>query len=93
MTETWRAALQLAPSMLHPATYIRFQAFRKGVMRRQACLAHDRSDVIYGSRLMKRFFGKQPEVVEVATMKGGGHWMEIRTYGPQGRRARVGEAS
>lgn len=78
--------------MLHPATYIRFQAFRKGVMRRQA-FWRTIAIFIYGSRLMKRFFGKQPEVVEVATMKGGGHWMEIRTYGPQSRRARRREAS
>ena len=81
-----------APSMLHPATFIRIQAFRKGVMRRQA-FWRTIAVVLYGSRLMKRLFGRQPQVVEVATMKGGGHWMEIRTYGPQGRRGRRREAS
>ena len=49
--------------------------------------------IIYGRRLMKHFFGRKPEVLEVAKMKGGGHWMEIRTIGPQGRRARGREAS
>ena len=28
------------------------------------------------------------EIIEVATMKGGNHWMEIRTIAPQSRRAR-----
>ena len=72
--------------MLHPATYIRIQAFRKGVMRRQA-FWRTIALIIYGRRLTKRLFGRQPQVVDVSTMKGGGHWMEIRTYSPQARRA------
>ena len=75
----------IAP-MLHPATYIRIQAFRKGVMRRQA-FWRTIALIIYGRRLTKRLFGRQPQVVDVSTMKGGGHWMEIRTYDPQARRA------
>ena len=78
-------------TMLHPATLIRVQAFRKGVMRQNA-FWRTIAMVIYGRRLLKRLFGHEPKVVEVSTLKGGGHWMEIRTYGPEARRARRRDA-
>jgi hypothetical protein len=75
------------PTMLHPVALIRVQAFRKGVMRRNA-FWRTIAVMIYGRRLLKRLFGNEPKVVDVSTMKGGGHVMEIRTYGPEARRAR-----
>jgi hypothetical protein len=75
------------PTMLHPAALIRVQAFRKGVMKRNP-FWRTIALMIYGRRIMKRLFGREPTVVEVSTMKGGGHAMEIRTYAPDDRRAR-----
>ena len=73
--------------MMRPTMIIRAQAFRKGLFgssRFWRTIAYG----IIGKRLLKRYFGRAPEMIEVAAMKGGNHWMEIRTYSPQSRRAR-----
>ena len=43
---------------------------------------------IIGKRVLKRYFGREPEIIDVSRMKGDNHWMEIRTYDRQSRRAR-----
>jgi hypothetical protein len=66
---------------------IRAQAFRKGIFgssRFWRTIAY----AIIGKRVLKRYFGREPEIIEVSTMKGGNHWMDIRTYDQQSRRAR-----
>lgn len=78
--------------MMRPAMVIRAQAFRKGIFG-SSRLWRTVAIMIIGKRVMKRLFGHAPEIVEVSTLKGGGHWMEIRTYGPEARRARRREAS
>lgn len=73
--------------MMRPAMIIRAQAFSKGLFgssRFWRTIAY----AIIGRRLIKRFFGREPQVVELSTFKGAGHWMEIQTYAPQSRRAR-----
>ena len=73
--------------MMRPTMVIRAQAFRKGLFgpsRFWRTIAYG----IIGKRLIKRYFGREPEIIEVARLKGGSHWMEIRTYDPQSRRAR-----
>jgi hypothetical protein len=73
--------------MLRPTMVIRAQAFRKGIFG-SSRFWRTVAVMIIGKRLLKRNFGRSPQIVEVATMKGGGHWMEIRTYEPETRRAR-----
>jgi hypothetical protein len=82
----------LLPPLLRPGALIRAQAFRKGLLGNNA-FWRAIAMVMLGRRVMKRLFGHAPEVVEVTTMKGGGHVMEIRTYGPETRRARRRAAS
>ena len=78
--------------MMRPTMVIRAQAFRKGIFGSNR-FWRTIAMVIIGKRVMKRYFGREPEIIEVSTLKGGGHWMEIRTYGPEARRARRREAS
>ena len=73
--------------MMRPTMVIRAQAFRKGIFG-SSRLWRSVAIAIIGKRVLKRYFGREPQVVEVSTLKGGGHWMEIRTYGPESRRAR-----
>jgi hypothetical protein len=44
--------------------------------------------MIIGKRMLKHYFGREPEIIDVSTLKGGGHWMQIRTYGSEARRTR-----
>jgi hypothetical protein len=78
--------------MMRPTAVIRAQAFRKGLLGKNV-FWRTIAMVLIGKRIVKRLFGREPEIIDVSTMKGGGHWMEIRTYGPEARRARRREAS
>ena len=73
--------------MMRPTMVIRAQAFRKGLFGSSTFWRTIAYGII-GKRLLKRYFGREPEIIEVATMKGGNHWMEVRTIAPQSRRAR-----
>jgi len=73
--------------MMRPTMVIRAQAFRKGLFgpsRFWKTVAY----MIIGKRVLKKYLGREPEIVDVSTMKGGEHWMEIRTITPVSRRAR-----
>ena len=73
--------------MMRPTMVIRAQAFRKGLFgsnRFWRTVAYG----IIGKRVLKRYLGRQPEIIDVSQMKGGDHWMEISTFDPQSRRAR-----
>jgi hypothetical protein len=43
---------------------------------------------MFGTRALRRAFGKHPEVLEIATMKGPGHIMQIETFPRLSRRQR-----
>ena len=73
--------------MMRPTMVIRAQAFRKGLFG-SSRIWRAVAFAIIGKRVVKRYFGREPEIIEVATLKGGNHWMQIRTYDPQSRRAR-----
>lgn len=73
--------------MMRPTMVIRAQAFRKGLFgpsRFWRMIAYG----IIGKRVVKKYFGRQPEIIQITRMKGGNHWMDIRTIAPQSRRAR-----
>ena len=78
--------------MMRPTMVIRAQAFSKGILGSNR-LWRTVAVLIIGKRVLKRYFGREPQVVEVSTLKGGGHWMEIRTFGPEAKRARRRTAS
>jgi len=78
--------------MMRPALMIRAQAFRKGLLGGSS-FWRAVAMLLIGKRLLKRLFGRAPEIIDVSTMKGGGHVMEIRTYPPEARRARRRAAS
>ena len=73
--------------MLRPTMVIRAQAFRKGIFG-SSSFWRVIAVMIIGKRLMKQWFGRSPEVIEINTMKGGGHVMEIRTFEKANRRER-----
>ena len=73
--------------MMRPTMVIRAQAFRKGLFG-SSRLWRTIAYAIIGKRVLKRYFGREPEIIDVSQMKGGDHWMEISTYDPQSRRAR-----
>ena len=73
--------------MMRPTLVIRAQAFRKGLFG-SSRFWRSIAWMIIGKRVLKRLFGREPEIVDVSTLKGEGHWMEIRTYAPESRRAR-----
>ena len=73
--------------MMRPTMVIRAQAFRKGLFGSNR-FWRSVAFAIIGKRMLKHYFGREPQVVQVTTMKGPGHWMDIRTYGPEARRTR-----
>jgi hypothetical protein len=73
--------------MMRPTMVIRAQAFRKGIFG-SSRLWRSVAMMIIGKRLLKHYFGREPEIIDVSTLKGGGHWMQIRTYGSEARRTR-----
>jgi len=73
------------PPTLRPAFVIRRKALRQGIFgssRFWKIVAYS----MFGRQLFKRFFGKQPQVVDVSILKGAGHLMQIETLPQQGRR-------
>ncbi len=75
------------PPNLRPSLLIRRKAMRHGVFgesRFWKVVAY----TIIVKQTFRRVFGKQAEVLEVAKLKGGGHWMQIETFAPTTRRQR-----
>jgi hypothetical protein len=73
--------------MMRPTMVIRAQAFRKGIFGSNK-FWRTIAVMIIGKRLLKNYFGRKPEIIEVAVLRGGGHVMDIRTYSPTSRRGR-----
>jgi hypothetical protein len=71
--------------MMRPTMVIRAQAFRKGLFG-SSRVWRGIAFAIIGKRLLKHYFGREPEILDVSTMEGGNHWVEIRTYEPESRR-------
>jgi hypothetical protein len=73
--------------MLRPSMVLRRKALMSGVLG-NSTFWRVMAVVLYGSSTLRRMFGKQPEIVEVAVMKGPGHLMQIETLSPRSRRSR-----
>jgi hypothetical protein len=82
----------LGPAMmLRPSILLRRKALRAGVFG-NSTLWKVMAVVLFGSSTLRRVFGKQPEVIETAVLKGAGHLMTIETMSrtEARRRARAG---
>jgi hypothetical protein len=77
-----RPAVMLRPSML-----LRRRALMSGVLG-NSTFWRVMAVVLFGSSTLRRLFGKQPELVEVAVLKGPGHLMQIETLPRRARRGR-----
>jgi hypothetical protein len=78
----------LRPAMvLRPSIVLRRKALMSGVLG-NSMFWRIAAVVLFGSSTLRRMFGKQPEIVEVAVLKGAGHLMQIETLPPQSRRGR-----
>ncbi len=73
--------------MLRPSILMRRKALRSGVFGSSRVWKMV-AVVMFGSSTIRRVFGKSPQVVEIATLKGPGHLMQIETAAQQTRRQR-----
>jgi len=70
--------------LLSPRLFVRTKAIRSGVLggsRGWQLVAA----VIFGSRLLKRMFGRVPEIIATETLKPG-QYLSIRTIDPRTER-------
>ena len=75
------------PPNLRPSLLIRRKAMRHGVFgssRLWKFIAY----WIIAKQTLRRLFGKRPEILDVAVLKGGGHVMRIETFARPTRRQR-----
>jgi hypothetical protein len=73
--------------MLRPSMLMRRKALSSGVFGSSRVWKLV-AIVMFGSSTFRRVFGKNPQVVEIATLKGPGHLMQIETLRHQTRRQR-----
>jgi hypothetical protein len=72
---------------LRPTVVIRRRAIYKGILGNSR-FWRTVAIVMVGTQTFRRLFGRNPEVVEVVRLKGGGHLMQIATYDKPSRRER-----
>lgn len=79
--------MALIPRMLRPSVLIRRKALYSGILG-PSRFWKTVAVVVFGKSTLKKFFGRNEEVLEVATLKGGGRLMQIETIKPPTRRER-----
>lgn len=79
--------MPLVPHAYRPSVVIRRKALRLGVFGASK-LWKAVAVVVFGKTTMKKFFGRNEEVVQVARLKGGGRLMQVETIKPLTRRDR-----
>lgn len=78
--------MALIPRMLRPSVLIRRKAMYNGFLG-NSTLWKVIGVVVFGKSTIKKFFGKNPEVIDVSTL-GPGRTMQVATSKPLSRRAR-----
>jgi len=78
--------MALIPRTLRPSVLIRRKAMYKGFMG-PSTLWKVIGVVVFGKSTIKKFFGKNPEVIDVSSL-GSGRVMQVTTSKPQTRRSR-----
>lgn len=79
--------MPLLPYAYRPSVIIRSKALRRGVFG-PSTLWKVIAALVFGRSTLKKIFGRNEEVLEVATLKGGGHLMQIETIKAPTRRER-----
>jgi hypothetical protein len=79
--------MALIPRVLRPALIVRRKALYDGVFG-PSTLWKAVAVVVFGRSMLKKAFGRNPELIEVAKLDGPGHLMQIRTLPPSARRRR-----
>jgi hypothetical protein len=78
--------MALIPRMLRPSVLIRRKAMYQGFLG-PSTLWKVVGVVVFGKSTIKKFFGKNPEVIDVSSL-GAGRVMQVTTAKPMTRRAR-----
>lgn len=78
--------MALLPRMLRPSVIIRRKALYSGILG-QSTMWKVIGVLVFGKRTITKFFGRNPEVIEVASL-GSGRAMQVVTTKPVTRRRR-----
>jgi hypothetical protein len=73
--------MALIPRALRPAAIVRRKAMYDGIFG-SSTLWKAVAVVVFGKSTLKRFFGKNEEVLDVITLKGGGRVVGVETIRP-----------
>jgi hypothetical protein len=79
--------MALIPYAYRPSVVIRSKALRRGVFG-PSTLWKVIAAFVFGRSTLKKIFGRNEEVLEVAKLQGGGHVMRIETIKAPTRRER-----
>ena len=79
--------MALIPRFLRPALIIRRKALYDGILG-PSTLWKAVAVIVFGRTTLKKVFGRNPELIEVAKLEGPGHFMQIRTLPPSARRGK-----
>ncbi len=79
--------MPLLPYAYRPTVIIRTKALRRGIFG-PSIFWKVVAGVVFGRSTLKKVFGKNEEVLERATLKGGGRLMQIETIKAPSRRQR-----
>ncbi len=79
--------MPLLPYTYRPSVIIRTKALRRGIFG-PSVFWKLVAGVVFGRSTVKKLFGKNEQVLERATLKGGGRLMQIETFKAPSRRQR-----
>lgn len=79
--------MPLLPYAYRPSVLIRAKALRRGIFG-PSIFWKVVAGVVFGRSTLKKIFGRNEEVLERATLKGGGRLMQIETIKAPSRRQR-----
>jgi hypothetical protein len=79
--------MPLLPYAYRPSVVIRSKALRRGVFG-PSTMWKVVAAVVFGRSTLKKIFGRNEEVLEVAKLRGGGRVMQIETIKAPTRRER-----
>ena len=79
--------MALIPRVLRPSLIIRRRALYDGVFGHSTVWKLV-AVLVFGRSTLKKVFGKQAELIDVAKLEGPGHVMQIRTLPPSARRGK-----
>ena len=79
--------MALIPHAYRPSVVIRSKALRKGVFG-PSIMWKVIAGIVFGRSTLRKVFGRNEEVLEVATLKGGGRLIQVETFEAPTRRQR-----